>query len=322
MAGLARVAGSSPSSSPRQAVAELEARGRDRGDRPVQHGAPVDPAYGVHGDPDRDAAARPPLTQRRSPATGSSGLVGCGGNRPRGRLRGLAPRLLGWGTGRARRRCRCSRTAAPGLPRTATAASRLHRRHHDSHRTSEAGPDWRAPLSWPMWPVRLVVVDGHNDLPWAMREVDYDFGAIDIASAAASAAHRPAAAAAGPGRRPVLVGVRAVHLRRVSRRDGHPGADRRRVRHGRAVRRRPGAGHLGRRPGRGAGRGRPIGSLLGAEGGHSIDNSLGVLRTFYRLGVRYLTLTHNENTDWADSATDEPRARRPDRLRPRRWWAR
>jgi membrane dipeptidase len=52
--------------------------------------------------------------------------------------------------------------------------------------------------------------------------------------------------------------------------------------------------------------GRAIGSLLGAEGGHSIDNSLGVLRSFYRLGVRYLTLTHNVNTDWADSATDEP----------------
>jgi membrane dipeptidase len=52
--------------------------------------------------------------------------------------------------------------------------------------------------------------------------------------------------------------------------------------------------------------GGPIGSLLGAEGGHSIDNSLGTLRSLYRLGVRYLTLTHNENTDWADSATDEP----------------
>ena len=49
-----------------------------------------------------------------------------------------------------------------------------------------------------------------------------------------------------------------------------------------------------------------IASLIGIEGGHSINNSLGALRTLSRLGVRYLTLTHNENTDWADSATDEP----------------
>jgi membrane dipeptidase len=49
-----------------------------------------------------------------------------------------------------------------------------------------------------------------------------------------------------------------------------------------------------------------IASLLGAEGGHSIANSMGVLRMLHRLGVRYLTLTHNVNVPWADSATDVP----------------
>lgn len=47
-------------------------------------------------------------------------------------------------------------------------------------------------------------------------------------------------------------------------------------------------------------------SLMGAEGGHSISCSLGTLRQLHELGVRYLTLTHNANTPWADSATDAP----------------
>ncbi|MCX5008791.1 dipeptidase [Streptomyces sp. NBC_00638] len=49
-----------------------------------------------------------------------------------------------------------------------------------------------------------------------------------------------------------------------------------------------------------------IASLLGVEGGHSLAESSGVLRSYARLGVRYVTLTHNDNTTWADSATDEP----------------
>ncbi|HEV8398601.1 MAG TPA: dipeptidase [Gemmatimonadales bacterium] len=47
-----------------------------------------------------------------------------------------------------------------------------------------------------------------------------------------------------------------------------------------------------------------ISCLIGIEGGHAIENSLGALRTFYDLGVRYMTLTHWETIDWADAATD------------------
>lgn len=50
-----------------------------------------------------------------------------------------------------------------------------------------------------------------------------------------------------------------------------------------------------------------IASLIGMEGGHSIDNSLAMLRTTYALGARYMTLTHIRNVDWADSANDEPK---------------
>ncbi len=50
-----------------------------------------------------------------------------------------------------------------------------------------------------------------------------------------------------------------------------------------------------------------IAILMGLEGGHTIENDLRVLDTYYRLGVRYMTLTHTRNTDWADSSRDKPR---------------
>ncbi len=57
---------------------------------------------------------------------------------------------------------------------------------------------------------------------------------------------------------------------------------------------------------RDAKRGR-LASLLGMEGGHAIENSLGVLRAYYDLGARYMTLTHNVTLDWADAALDSAR---------------
>jgi membrane dipeptidase len=49
-----------------------------------------------------------------------------------------------------------------------------------------------------------------------------------------------------------------------------------------------------------------VGSMLGMEGGYGIENSLGLLKAYYDLGVRYMALTHNTHLDWADSAVQVP----------------
>ncbi|WP_411129532.1 dipeptidase [Streptomyces sp. x-19] len=154
------------------------------------------------------------------------------------------------------------------------------------------------------WPV----VDGHNDLPWALREqVRYDLDQRDVATDQSANLHTdiPRLRAGGVGAQFWSVYVRsdyagdhavsatleqidvvhqlttryAADLRLATTADDMEAA---------------------RTEGR-------IASLMGAEGGHSINNSLATLRAFHALGVRYMTLTHNDNNDWADSATDTPR---------------
>lgn len=152
----------------------------------------------------------------------------------------------------------------------------------------------------------LRVVDGHNDLPWAMRKVGYDFAAVDIATSQPQLhTDLPRLRLGGVGAQfwsvfvPCsLVGESAVTAT-LEQIDAVYDMIQRYVSDLVLVTSADGLERTLADP-------FLIGSLLGAEGGHSINNSLGTLRTLYRLGVRYLTLTHNENTDWADSATDAP----------------
>jgi len=155
------------------------------------------------------------------------------------------------------------------------------------------------------------VVDGHNDLPWRLRQrYASDLDAVDLAvdQSAAGVLHTdiprlraggvgtqfwsvyvPSTLAASEAVRVTLEQIDLVY-RIVERYPADLGlafssSDVERI----------------RSQGRVAG-------LLGAEGGHSIDCSLGTLRMLHALGVRYMTLTHFRNTPWADSATDAPRA--------------
>ena len=150
------------------------------------------------------------------------------------------------------------------------------------------------------------VVDGHNDLPWEARErVGYDWSRLDIATPGQPThTDLPRLRAGGVGAQfwsvfvPATLQGGAAVAATLEQIDG--------VRTMTSVY----AGDLelatcvadverARRHGR-------IASLMGAEGGHSIDSSLGTLRMLFALGVRYLTLTHNDNVPWADSATDAP----------------
>ncbi|HEY4020374.1 MAG TPA: dipeptidase, partial [Pseudonocardiaceae bacterium] len=152
------------------------------------------------------------------------------------------------------------------------------------------------------------VIDGHNDLPWALRwQVRYDLDQRDIGKDQSEHLHTdlPRLRAGGVGGQfwsvyvPVeldkddAVTATLEQIDCVRALANRYPEDLRIARTATEV-------EQARRDGR-------IASLMGAEGGHSINNSLATLRALYELGVRYMTLTHNDNTDWADSATDDPR---------------
>jgi membrane dipeptidase len=154
------------------------------------------------------------------------------------------------------------------------------------------------------------VIDGHNDLMWAAREkVRYDFDRLELTDTEACQAlgtHTdlprlreggmaaqfwsvfvPATLAGDAAVTATLEQIDGVHAM-ISRYADHL-----------ALATTVQDVERARQQGK-------IASLMGAEGGHQINESLGTLRMLHRLGVRYLTLTHNDNVPWADSATDEP----------------
>ncbi len=149
------------------------------------------------------------------------------------------------------------------------------------------------------------VVDGHNDLPWALREqVRYDLGARDIAGRQDAHLHTdiPRLRAGGVGAQYWSVYVRSDLPDAVPATLEQIDCVRQLIARYPADLA-PALTAADMEAARGQGR---IASLMGAEGGHSIADSLGTLRSLYALGVRYMTLTHNDNVAWADSATDEP----------------
>lgn len=153
------------------------------------------------------------------------------------------------------------------------------------------------------------LVDGHNDLPWYIR-ADYQRAPMDVES---YDLRRPTEGNTDLARlRQGRVGGQfwSVYVPGDYRDSGYARVQLEQIEIARRViAKYPEALQLALTAqdvwtAHGAGR---IGSLIGMEGGHVIENSLGALRAYYDLGARYMTLTHNVTLDWADAAVDSAR---------------
>ncbi|HTU98996.1 MAG TPA: dipeptidase [Luteitalea sp.] len=198
------------------------------------------------------------------------------------------------------RRARTLLTATAALPLSLVATTVLTAQQPAA--ATSTPPDARVEAVMKKAPV----IDGHNDLPWEMREkVRYDWDARDIAKP------QPVMMTDIPRLRSGHVGGQfwSVYVPATLQGDAAVSATLEQVDSVyEMVRRYPNVFTLVRTADEmaaamKAGR---IGSLMGMEGGHSIDSSLATLRMFRRLGVGYMTLTHSANVPWADSCTDVP----------------
>lgn len=154
-----------------------------------------------------------------------------------------------------------------------------------------------------------LVIDGHNDLPWALREkAASSFKQADISMP------QPRFHTDIPRLRQGNVGAQfwsayVPSETRLERRSAHNTLEQIDLIH-RMIKRYPETFEMASTADdieriQKAGK---IASMIGVEGGHSIENSLSLLRIFYGLGVRYMTLTHSDSLDWADSATDSAKS--------------